>query len=410
MREPAKGKVTSTSKEKAGTPPPPDVKKVLSEHYETDLSKKFRGKKTNFDQDGDEAEEDAIDVNADKATPNKTRRATLEDKKAKLEKLLEETEGLLSGKGLKDVLKSKDSEEDKLNQAFLLGQQAADLKRSTTPPQSRDSRDLLQIPKSEDVPLGIPPEEWESLEVQSKLYIRKIAQDPERSQYFDWGNALFSARTTEVQKNLDCLANEPTHKLSGLCNKPEKTELKKSAKEADSSAALSISIVKQAQQAGQPPKRGSAAERMRFLNDYEIDEDHLVGFHKITTSDLVNEEKICSKLVIYAHDPNFNPMQHKSIIPASKLLPGKEPKSLSWWRSLIAAYSAVSEGTKLDEHNIRVRAVALPRNKKAIGLGTEPRHSAYPSDSDSDHSRKSKSKSGSGDDSDWYENNPKLSD
>ena len=255
VREPAKGKVVSTSKDRASTPPPPDLKKVLAKDYEPGLSGKYKGKKTNLDEDGDEADNEAIVVKADTATPDKSKKTALEEKKAKLEKMLEETEQLLSNEDLKVVLKSKDSEEDKLNQAYLLGKQAADQQRSKTPPQSRDSRDLIQIPRSDDVPLGIPPEEWESLEVQRKIAIRKIAQDRERSQYFDWGNALFSAKKAEVQKTLDCLANEPAHKLSGLFNKPEKAGLKMSAKEADSSAALSISIVKQAQQAGQSPRR-----------------------------------------------------------------------------------------------------------------------------------------------------------
>ena len=180
-----------------------------------------------------------------------------------------------------------------------------------------------------------------------------------------------------------------------------------SAKEADSSAALSISIVKQAQQAFSDSRRN---RRSRFPNDNEVDEDNLVGFHKISILDISQHEQICSKLVDFAHNPGFNPMSHKNIIPSAKILPGRGPKSRSWWHSLIAAYSAVSEGTKLDEHNIRMRAIALRRNKKAIGLDTTPKHSACPDSSDSDQSRKSKGKSDTGDDSDWYERHPKLSD
>ena len=55
-----------------------------------------------------------------------------------------------------------------------------------------------------------------------------------------------------------------------------------------------------------------------------------------------------------------------------------------------------------------MRAVALRRNKRAIGLDTIPKHSACSDSSDSDQSRKSKGKSDTGDDSDWYERHPKL--
>ena len=248
--DPAKGKVDSTSTDRDSTPPPPDPKKVLSKDYDLGLSGKFKGTKTNLDADGDEADKEAkaIDVKAAKATPDKSAKTALEEKQANLEKMLEETKKQLQNEDLKVVLKSKDSEKDKLDQAYLLGRQAADAdKRSRTPPQSRESRDLTQIPRSDDVPLGIPPEEWQSLELQRKISIRKIAQDPERSLYFDWGNALFSGKKAEVQKTLDCLATKPAHKLSGLFNKPEKAGLKLSAKEADK--ALASSIVKQAQQA-----------------------------------------------------------------------------------------------------------------------------------------------------------------
>ena len=60
MREPAKGKVASTSKDRASTPPPPDIKKVLAKDYEPGLSGKYKGKKTNLDEDGDEAENEAV--------------------------------------------------------------------------------------------------------------------------------------------------------------------------------------------------------------------------------------------------------------------------------------------------------------------------------------------------------------
>ena len=328
VREPVKGKKANASSDKEGTPPPPDVKKVLAKDYEGDLSKKYRGSKTKFGEDEDDADDEAIDVNANKVTPNKlskeakSRKAALEEKNAQLQRMLDENQKLLSSEGLVDVIKSKDSEADKVHQAYLLGRKNADLKRSDSefdqPPNSRESRDLLQLPRPDDVPLGIAPEAWVRLDVQSMLFIRKIAQDPERSQYFDWDNALFSGKTAEVKKNLECLANEPTRNLSGLFNKPEKAVLKKHAKEADIGAALSKSIAKQAQQAGQPLKKGSAADpNKRFPSDYKVDDDHLEGYHKITTSDLVQEEQICSKLVGYAQSKDFNPMHHKHIIPSA---------------------------------------------------------------------------------------------
>ena len=104
----------------------------------------------------------------------------------------------------------------------------------------------MQLPRPDDVPFGIAPEAWVQLEVQRKLFIRKIARDPDRAQYFDWDNPLFSGKAAEVKQNLECLANEPTGELSGLFNKPEKPVLKKNAKDADSGSALSKSIAMQA--------------------------------------------------------------------------------------------------------------------------------------------------------------------
>ena len=332
----------STSTDRDSTPPPPDPKKVLSKDYDPGLSGKFTGTKTNLDADGDESDKEAkaIEVKAAKATPDKSAKTALEEKQANLEKMLEETKKQLQNEDLKVVLKSKDSEKDKLDQAYLLGRQAADKeKRSRTPPQSRDSRDLTQIPRSDDVPLGIPPEEWQDLELQRKISIRKIAQDPERSLYFDWGNALFSGKKAEVQKTLHCLATKPAHLLSGLFNKPEKAQHKLSAKESDK--ALASSIVKQAQQAF------SGNKRSRFPHDNEVDEKNLVGFHKISILDISQYEQICSKLVDFAHNPGFNPMSHRNIIPSAEILSGSGPKSRSWWHSLIAAYSAVSKGKNL---------------------------------------------------------------
>jgi hypothetical protein len=86
VREPAKGKVVSMSKDRASTPPPPDIKKVLAKDYEPGLSGKYKGKKTNLDEDGDEADNEAIVVKADTATPNKSKKTALEEKKANLGK------------------------------------------------------------------------------------------------------------------------------------------------------------------------------------------------------------------------------------------------------------------------------------------------------------------------------------
>ena len=270
VHEPVKGKKADADSKKEGSPPSPDVKRVLAKAYDGNLSKKFKGNKTKFGEDEDDAGDKSIDVNADEATPDKqskeakSRKAALEEKHAQLKKMLDENEKLLASEGLGDVIKSKGSEADKVNQAYLLGQKDANLQRSDSesnqPPKSRESRDLMQLPRPDDVPLGIAPEAWVQLDVKRMLFIRKIAQDPERSQYFDWDNALFSGKAAEVKQNLECLANEPTGNLSGLFNKPEKPVLKKHAKEADSGAALSKSIAKQAQQAGQPPKKGNAAD------------------------------------------------------------------------------------------------------------------------------------------------------
>ena len=398
---PAKGEADSASTDRPDTPPPPDPKKVLSKDYTPGLSGRFTGKKTNLEKDGDESEEEAkaVEVKAAKATPDKSAKTALEEKQANLKKMLAETEKQLQNEDLRVVLSSKDSEKNKLDEAYRLGKQAADKEqRSKTAPQGRDSRDLTQIPRSGDVPLGIPPEEWQELELERKISIRKIAQDPNRSLYFDWGNALLSGTGADVQKTLHCLATKPVHLLAGLFIKPVRHTNKLSAKESDKE--LASSIVKQAQQAFYNNKRS------HFPHDNEVDEKNLVGFHKISITDITQNEHICSKLVDFAHNRDFNPMSHRNIIPSAEILSGSGLKSRSWWHSLIAAYSAVSKGKNLDEHNICMRAVALRRNKRAIALDTIPKHSACSDSSDSDQSSKSRGRSDAGDDSDRYKRHP----
>ena len=367
----AKNEADGASTDRPETPPQSDPKKVLSKDYTPGLTGKFTGTRTNLEKDGDESEEEAkpVEVKAAKATPDKSAKTVLEEKQANLKQMLAETEKQLQNEDLKVVLSSKDSEKNKLDEAYRLGKQAADKeKRSKAAPHGLDSRDLTQIPKSGDVPLGIPQEEWQELELERKISIRKIAQDPNRSLYFDWGNALLSGPGADVQKTLHCLATKPIHLLAGLFIKPVRHTNKLSAKESDKE--LASSIAKQAQQAFFNNKRSN------FPHDSEVDENNLVGYHKISITNITQNEHICSQLVDFVHNRDFNPMSHRNIIPSAEILSGRGLKSRSWWHSLIAAYSAVSKGKNLDEHNICMRAVALRRNKRAIVQDTVPKHSA----------------------------------
>ena len=218
---------------------------------------------------------------------------------------------------------------------------------------------------------------WQELGLERKISIRKIAADPNRSLYFDWGNALLSGPEDDVQKTLHRLATKPIHLLAGLFIKPVRHTNKLSAKESDKE--LASSIAKQAQQAFFNNKRSN------FPHDSEVDENNLVGYHKISIINITQNEHICSQLVEFVHKRDFNPMSHRNIIPSTEILSGRGLKSRSWWHSLIAAYSAVAKGKNLDEHNICMRAVALRRNKKAIVQDTVPRHSALSDDSEHNH-------------------------
>ena len=109
---------------------------------------------------------------------------------------------------------SKGSEEDKVKQAYLLGQKDADLKRSDSeserPPKSRESRDLMQLPRPEDVPLGqeyTPSEvaDWESVQGNELKYMLKRTAAAEKKRRDSTKTALKQARELSERHDIDQL-------------------------------------------------------------------------------------------------------------------------------------------------------------------------------------------------------------
>ena len=227
----------------------------------------------------------------------------------------------------------------------------------------------------------ITPEEWVQLEHQRRLLIRKIAQVPKRAQYFVWSSTLFSGTASDVKLTLKCLANDPVDDLSSFFVKPEKPvhkRLRGGDKTASSGSAPSKSIAMQARQAGKPCNKGKPGELNKLLSsDLLGNDDILLGYHKITSSDLENEEHLCQRYVKDDTELYFEPAK---MPPSGRVRPGSGYKSASWWRSLLAAYRAVTMGKALTDHNIRLKHRAIRRNRKSASLGETPKHSAPWSD------------------------------
>ena len=195
--------------ERSSTPPPKDPAKNLAKDL---VDKKFTGEHKKFDLESDDEGDDGddtVDVKSAKATP--LRNKSLEDKCAILTQKLNDLDKILESEGIEDVLLSGDSVSEKIKQAYLLyllGQKKskeADAKQQQGLPKLSGLQ-ALALPRPEDVPLGITPEEWVQLEHQRKMLIRRIADQPELAQYFDWCNKLFSGTAPDVKLTLQFLA------------------------------------------------------------------------------------------------------------------------------------------------------------------------------------------------------------